>query len=140
MILLRQILIIITISSLGEFISDFFSLSVPGNVVGMIILLISLMSGILKLEMIDKVSDFLLTHLAFFFIPAGVNLISSLDVMQGQFIPILAVFSISTTLVIASTGTTIQALRRFSNRKIKNHSFDILSNDETEANQGRQDL
>ena len=75
----REALLILGIYLIGEVISKGFSLPLPGNILGMLILLLLLMTKVIKVEKIESVSNFFLDHLAFFFIPAGVGLISSFD-------------------------------------------------------------
>ena len=109
--LLREFGIIIGICFIGEFINYITPVAVPGNVLGMVILLTLLVTKVIKLEMIDAVANFLLKHLAFFFIPAGVGLLASIDIIKAQLIPIVLIIIISTVLVIATTGLTIQLLQ-----------------------------
>jgi len=110
--ILRQLCIILSILFIGNFINKIFGLPIPGNVIGMIILLLCLLMGVIKLEMIDMISKFLLDNLAFFFIPAGIGLINSLDIIKDNWIAILSITSISTIIVIAVTGLTVQFLKR----------------------------
>ena len=84
----------------------------------MITLLILLLMGIIKLEMIDDVSKFLLDHLTFFFLPAGVGLMSQLNIIKAKWMPMLIIIIISTAIVIAVTALTIQGLRGIS-REVK---------------------
>ncbi|MBN2109575.1 MAG: CidA/LrgA family protein [Methanosarcinaceae archaeon] len=51
-------------------------LPIPGNVLGMVLLLFLLLSGMIRMSMIEDVSNFMLKHLFFFFIPAAVGLIT----------------------------------------------------------------
>lgn len=106
--LLRELLIVLVIYFVGEFISKLFDLPVPGNIIGMILLLILLCTKIIKLEMIETVSKFLLDHLAFFFIPAGVGLLTSLDVIKNNWGKLLFLCLITTVIVIAVTSLTIE--------------------------------
>lgn len=110
--LLRQLGIVLIIAFLGEFISKIFHLPLPGNVLGIIILLGLLALRIIKVEMIDDISTFLLDYLPFFFIPAGVGLISNLELLKGEGLTILLICLISTTIVITVTGLTIEFLKR----------------------------
>lgn len=109
--LLRQLAIILIICVAGECINRFFRLPIPGNVIGMLILLALLCSGTIKTEQIEEVSEFLLSHLAFFFVPAGVGILSSLNVIKGNWISILLIIVISTIIIMAATGITVQFLK-----------------------------
>ena len=110
--ILRQFGTILLILLLGEAIRIGTGISIPSTVIGMILLFIALLSKLIKLEQIDMISKFLLDHLAFLFVPAGVGLISSLDQIGKAWLPILAIVLISTVLVIGITGWTVQLLKR----------------------------
>ena len=110
--LLRQIGIIFGISLLGGILQRLLKLPIPGNVLGMVILLGGLCGGIIKLEMIEEVSDFLLAHLAFFFIPAGVGILACLGLLRGKWLAVLGVCLITTVLIMVVTGHTIQWMQR----------------------------
>jgi len=110
--ILRQFAIILMILLLGEGIRIGTGISIPGTVIGMILLFIALLTKIIKIEQIDMISKFLLDHLAFLFVPAGVGLISSLDLIGKAWLPIIAIVLISTVLVIGITGWTVQLLKR----------------------------
>lgn len=106
--LLRELLIILVIYFVGEFTSKLFNLPVPGNIIGMILLLILLCTKVIKLQMIETISKFLLDHLAFFFIPAGVGLLTSLDVIKNNWGKLLFLCLVTTIIVIAVTSLTIE--------------------------------
>ena len=110
--LLRQSAIIISFWLVGEIIRKFSGIPIPGNVIGMVLLFTALCLKWVKLDSIKEVSDFLLSHLAFFFIPAGAGLISCLSILRDSWIKIVVISLLSTILVIVSTGITIQAVQR----------------------------
>lgn len=115
----RQTLIILSISLCGEFLSKFFALPVPGNIIGMLLLLFLLMSKIIKLEAIETVSNFFLDHLAFFFIPAGVKLMSSFNLIKDDLLNIFLLCIITTILVIIFTGKTVDFILNKKNKGMK---------------------
>ena len=55
--------------ALGELIVWFTGLSLPGSIVGMLLLTAFLQMGWIKLEWVKGISDFLLSNLGFFFVP-----------------------------------------------------------------------
>lgn len=110
--LLRECGILLGICFLGEMFHNILNLAIPGNVLGMIILFICLYTKVIKLEMICNISNFLLDHLAFFFIPAGVGLISYFDLLKQQLVEILLISLITTIIIMATTGTTVQFIKR----------------------------
>ncbi|MBK5239943.1 CidA/LrgA family protein [Clostridium sp.] len=110
--LLRELLIILVIYFVGEILTEFFNLPVPGNIMGMILLVILLCTNVVKLEMVDTVANFLLDHLAFFFIPAGVGILTSLVVIKDSFIRLLIVCFISTIVTIAVTALIVEFMTK----------------------------
>lgn len=110
--ILRQMGIISGILFVGYLIEKMINTPIPGTVLGMIILLLLLVTGIIRLEMIEDVSQFLLDHLTLLFLPAGVGLISQLTIIKAKWFPMLIIIIISTALAITVTGLTIQGLRK----------------------------
>lgn len=106
--LFRESLVILGIYLLGEIISSMLSLPIPGNILGMIILFILLYTKTIKLNQIANVTNFLLDHLAFFFIPAGVGLMSSVGIIKATWLQLLIVCVVTTIVIIAVTGVTVQ--------------------------------
>ncbi len=110
--IIRQLAIILVFCFLGSVISTLLGLKIPGNVVGMILLVIFLCSGILKVEAIEDVSNFLLEHLPFFFVPAGVGLIASVGSIKNCWPYLIIIILISTVVAMVITGITVQLLKR----------------------------
>lgn len=90
----------------------FFNLPVPGNVIGMLLLLFCLCTGIIKLDSVEEVGNFLLDHLAFFFLPAGVGLMTCFSILKGNWAGFIIIIFISTLVVMIITGITVQILIR----------------------------
>lgn len=110
--LIRELSIILVICFIGELIHRFLIISIPGSVIGMLLLLSILCIGIIDVKSIEATSEFLLKHLAFFFIPAAVGLMTCLSTIYKDLIPILSIIIISTIVVIITTGLTVQILKR----------------------------
>lgn len=106
----KQLLIILSINFLGEFLSNFLSLPLPGSIVGMLILLILLFTQILKPDDIAETADFLLNNMAFFFIPAGVGVLVSYTLLSGSYFESVASIVLSTVVVMLVTGGVTQFL------------------------------
>ena len=114
---LKQLGIILLILWVGNLIQAIFELALPGNVIGMIILLILLTSNILKLDAIEKISVTLLNHLTFLFIPTAVGIITVLYLLKGNVASLLLVVFISFFVVIVVTGLTVQFMIDLKNKK-----------------------
>lgn len=110
--ILRQMGIIMLICFCGQMLEKIFKLPIPGNVLGMIILLICLLTGIIKVNMIEDICKFLIDHLAFLFLPAGVGIITCMgfSALNWVYIGIICLFS--TIIVMVTTGYVVQLMKR----------------------------
>jgi holin-like protein len=109
---LKQFMIILIAYFIGEALHSIFRLPVPGSVLGLILLFAALCAGIVKVEMIEDVCEFLLSNMSFLFIPAGVGLMVSFDVLKGKWAAFLTVIIVSTVLVWIVAAYTVKLLRR----------------------------
>ena len=110
--LLRQFGIILSIFLIGEVLNKVCHIPIPGNILGMILLFILLSLNIIKVESIKEISDFLLNHLAFLFIPPGVALISSLNTLSSIWLSFLFITIFTTAIVMSVTGLTVQKIMK----------------------------
>lgn len=108
--LFRQAIIIFGIYLLGEWISKSFHLMVPGNILGMLMLLGLLCSRRIKLEQVEDMAGFLLDHLAFFFIPAGVGILSIYADIRGIWPQLLLICVVTTAITMAAAGKMTDAV------------------------------
>jgi len=110
--ILNQLAIILGLWAIGEYISSFIEtiITIPGSIIGMILLFILFKSNIIKLKDINEVSNFFLENMAIFFIPAGVSLIKSLGLIsENLFVLIITIF-ISTIVVMYITGKLVDIM------------------------------
>lgn len=109
---LRQLMIILSAFFLGEVLHSILHIPIPGNVLGMILLFAALYFKIIKVSMIEEVGEFLLSHLSFFFIPAGVGLITSAKLLKENWFSLLTICIVTTGLVALTAGFTVKLLTR----------------------------
>lgn len=106
--LLREVLLIFGIYFIGEMAAKGLQLPIPGNLIGMLLLLVLLCTKVIKLEHVETVSTFLLDHLSFFFIPAGVGLMASFHLIQDIWAQILLLCLVTTICTMVLTGVCVQ--------------------------------
>lgn len=92
---------------LGELLSQWLGLFLPGSLVGMLLLTLLLWSGILKLEQVEKVADYLLRHLILLFLPSSVGIMVYANIMSGEAVEIILTALLSTLAVLVVTGKTV---------------------------------
>ena len=101
---LRQFLIILGVSALGEILNNFIPLPIPGSIYGIVLMLIFLYFKIIKLEQVKDTAEFLITIMPVTFIPAAVGLITVWDQSQKMLLPVLVAIGATTILVMGVTG------------------------------------
>ncbi|MGL5151326.1 MAG: CidA/LrgA family protein [Clostridium sp.] len=120
--LFREGIIIVGIYLLGELISATLNLPIPGNILGMMILLIALILRLIRVEQIENIVKFFLSHLAFFFIPAGVGLMTSLNIIRDTGTSVLIICVITTIIVIGVTGKVVEFIINKKRKEVRNDS------------------
>lgn len=111
-VIIIHIMILYVFNLIGVWIKEFFSLSVPGSVIGLLLLFILLMTNIIKVEWIEAGAQFFVSNLVFFFIPATVGIIDYFDLFKGRGILLILIALISTILVMTSSGLVSQFLAK----------------------------
>lgn len=114
--LLGKLGIIFIVCLAGEAISKTLPFPFPGSIISMMLLLVLLLIGAVKLEHVDEPTQFFLSNLLFFFIPAGVGMIRYLDVIRDNFLVILIINIGVTVLTFIVTAYTIKLVLRLQRR------------------------
>ena len=109
---LKQFAVILTMTFLGEVLHLLLPLPVPASIYGMVLLLISLMTGIIKLEQVRETGTFLIEIMPIMFIPAGVGLLDSWSSLRPILIPVLVITVVSTIFVMGISGKVTQFVIR----------------------------
>ena len=98
--MLGGIFIIMAFYLLGECCAWLINGFVPGSVLGMMFLFLALSMRWVKPERVRPVARFLCDNMAFFFLPAGVGIITSMDVLSRYWDVVLVVGTVTTLLVL----------------------------------------
>jgi holin-like protein len=86
----------------------------------MVLLFILLVMRLLRVEHIQQKSDFLLSNMSFFFIPASVNIINYFDILKNSIVQILIICVCSTVLTFAATAYSIRFTLYLMRKRTKN--------------------
>lgn len=109
--MLVQFGVLFAFLAFGEFVVWLTDAPVPSSVIGMVALAAALKSGVVKLRHVERVADFLVHNLGFFFVPAGIGIMQCLGVLRDQWLPIVASAILSTVVILLVTGRTHQWAR-----------------------------
>ena len=120
----RESILLLSIYFVSEIISKTLNLPVPGSIIGMILLFVLLTSNIIKVEKVENLANFFLDHLAFFFIPASVGLMTSFASLRSSIFKIILLCILTTIIVISITAITVQFIcNRKSIKEVKKNKI-----------------
>ena len=116
--MLLQIFYILFFYFLGEVISTFIHSFIPGSVIGMVLLFLALAFKIIDADNVKKVAKVLTDNMGLFFLPAGVGLMTSINIISNFWPIILLTCLISTILVIAAVALTQQGFEKHKRKAV----------------------
>ena len=114
--ILSQLTIILSISLAGEVLAAALPLPIPASIYGIVILFALLHTGVLSVDAIRETSSFLIAIMSMLFIPAGVGLMNSFDLLRSRLAAYAVIMVVSTVVVMAVSGRCAQAVIRRENR------------------------
>lgn len=114
---IREFLIIMFITFVGEGLKYFIPLPIPAGIYGLLLLFCLLCLKRVKLEQVEGAADFLVEIMPLFFIPAGVGLMTKGKELTSMIVPFLAAVVLVTALVMVVTGRVTQFLIRRGGKK-----------------------
>jgi holin-like protein len=108
--MLAAITILLVFQLIGEVAVIAFGLPIPGPVVGMALLFVSLILRGSVTDDLGSTASGLLRHLSLLFVPAGVGVMAHLNRLADEWLPITVSLVLSTLLTIAVTAIVMRAL------------------------------
>jgi len=119
--MIKGLFFILLFYFLGEMLSLLIGGFMPGSVLGMILLFLSLFFKLLKPEYVKDAATVITKNMAVFFVPAGVGLMAYYDILSKNLVAIVAAISISTVLTIIAVALVQE---RFEKRRMKGEKTD----------------
>ena len=109
---LKQFVIILCISFLGELFHYLIPLPVPASIYGILLMLLCLHFKLFRADEVRKTGIFLIEIMPVMFIPAGVGLMESWGELKAVLVPVLVITLVSTIVVMVVSGRVTQAVIR----------------------------
>ena len=116
--MLKSIFIIFLFQLIGESVQKYFELTIPGPVIGLILLLISfILLKNSKNIFVNKAKNEIVStathisnYLSLLFVPIGVGVVMHLSYLEKNYIEVLGVIFFSTILTISFTALVMEAI------------------------------
>lgn len=121
--MILQCAVLLAFLAAGELTVYLTNIPIPSSIIGMLFLTLSLKAGIVREEWVNRISDFMVKNLGFFFIPAGVGVMKCFSLIREEWIPIVGASVISTFVIIAVTGQIHQITRKLTSTSRENELY-----------------
>lgn len=108
--LLISLFLIMGSLGIGVTIQKFTDVSVPGSVIGMIILFFTMVLGIVKVEWVKPGATLFIRYMILLFVPISVGLMQHFDMLYANALPILASAVGGTLIVLVSLAWLLDYL------------------------------
>ena len=115
--MLAAITVLLVYQLIGETLVLALKLPVPGPVIGMLLLFLTLLVRGSAPESVRETAQGILQHLSLLFVPAGVGVMIHFARVFNEWLPILVSLVISTILTIVVTAVTLRFLLRVNGGK-----------------------
>jgi len=125
---MKIVLIILQIGTLyglyyiGCMIQSLLKISIPGSIIGMLILFLLLTTKVIKEKWLSLGGNFLLSNLAILFVPSTVGLMNYFSFFKGKGILSLVIAVFSTFIVMFISGFISQTLS--TRQELKNSEYE----------------
>ena len=109
---MKQLLIILGFTGLGEALARLIPLPIPAAIYGIVLLLTALGTGILRTQQVKDASDFLISVMPILYVPICVRILEYWGVISQNAALIVSVTVVSTFLVFAVGALVTQRVLR----------------------------
>jgi holin-like protein len=123
--MLKSLFIIFLFQLAGEAIQKFFEISIPGPVIGLILLLLFFIfflksTSFKKIKKkISETSHQIINYLSLLFVPIGVGVVMHVNYLGDNLFKILAVITIGTLLTLVFTAFVMEKIINLQKKNVK---------------------
>lgn len=110
---LNGITLLLVYQLAGEIIVRLLGVSIPGPVLGMVMLFVTMMIRGRAPESVERASTALLSHLSLLFVPAGVGMMTHFGRIAQEWVPITFALLLSTVITMVATALIMQQTSRW---------------------------
>lgn len=127
---IRQFVVIIIVTFIGEILKSIVPLPIPASIYGLILMLVALKTKIVPLKQVKETGTFLIEIMPLMFIPAAVGLLVSWNSLKSICIPVILITILTTIIVMVVTGKVTQLIIVLEKRNLNNKGLNYTRNEE----------
>lgn len=109
--IIKQLSILLLVCLLALGLAALLPVPVPASILAMLLLFVALLTGLVKPGHIHEVSSFFVNNMSLFFIPAGVGILNSLQLLQGHWPALLFICVVSTVVTFFAAYGAARAVQ-----------------------------
>lgn len=110
--LARGMAVLLVFLYVGDELSALLHLPIPGSVLGMVLLAVSLQRGWLPFEWVRAAAHLLIAHMSLLYIPPGVGVMVYFGLIRREWLPIVGAGVVGMAAVLLVVGPLQQRLER----------------------------
>lgn len=107
---LGQILFLVLIWALADRIATLAHLPISGGILGLLILVVLLLSGVVKPALFEQGGELLLANMLLYFIPLVVSVVQYTSLFESEGLKLLVAIGVGFTSVLVTTALTVEWL------------------------------
>lgn len=135
----RQFLIILLVTCVGEILHYLLPLPVPASIYGLVLMLVLLITHVIPLDAVEKTGDLLVEAMPVMFIPAGVGLLVSWTDLKNILVPVLVITPGVTLIVMIVTGKVSDLVLQKTGKKSAVDGTQVPGIEEQQEEAGRNE-
>ncbi|MBT2706959.1 CidA/LrgA family protein [Bacillus sp. ISL-47] len=112
LLFLSQLVLLWAIYQFSSLIVGILHLPIPSSVLGMILLYLLLTRGVIQVRFIEKGANFLIKHLALFFVPFAIGLMNYTGLIKTSGVQLMLMIAGSTIIGLLITAGLTQSLSK----------------------------
>lgn len=109
---IKQLMLILAFSCIGELLQALIPLPIPAAIYGLVLLLAALCTGLLKAEKIADTARFLIAVMPLLFVAPAVSILAHWELIAPNAVAITVVMTVSTVIVFAFSGLVTKWLQK----------------------------
>ncbi|MBM7543492.1 CidA/LrgA family protein [Periweissella beninensis] len=90
---------------------------IPTPLIGLVLLYVALEVKLVKVEDIDGLSSLLIGLIGLLFVPSGISIITSLDILKSEGVKLILVIILSTIIMLVSVAWTTKYVFKYLTKK-----------------------
>lgn len=114
---IKQLVIIMAVTCVGEFLNRQIPLPIPASVYGLVLMLVLLMTKVVRVEQVEETGNLLIDWMPMMFIAPAAGLIDAWPKLRGILFPLSVITVVSTVVVMVITGKVSDYLLQKKERK-----------------------